>query len=373
MLLADADNRRVPAVTLGRKAGARLETLLGLGNASKDEMETAARLLNNISLIHKNAHLYEESVEYARRSLKISRSVPSSEAVANTLSVMADSLRFSGDLEGALKTISEARAIVESIDFPTETKRVRTLEAVLWREGVILGQDGQVSQEKPDEAIVPLQHAFDLIDGMAKRDPNESSSRILIAQDARELGAILRHRDPERALAVYDQGLLRLRELQNNDRARRAEARLLALSSYVLQKLSRVNEAKQRIEAAFKLLRETKDYPADRIVLLDETEVVLSAWGAFLANTGQPQQAISVYQELLDKVMSMHPDPANDLRNATGMSRIYQALAALHLRNGNATQARSMSATRLELWQKWNRKLPKNIYVQHQLEAATLQ
>jgi tetratricopeptide (TPR) repeat protein len=147
---------------------------------------------------------------------------------------------------------------------------------------------------------------------------------------------------------------------------------VLALSSYVLQNLSRGNEAKQRIEAAFKLLHETKDYPADRIVLLDETEVVLSAWGAYLANTGQPQQAIAVYQELLDKVMSTHPDPANDLRNATGMSRIYEALSALHLRSGNATQARSMSAARLELWKNWNRKLPQNTYVQHQLEAAAL-
>jgi len=370
MLLADADNRRDPAIAFARKAAARLDALLELGNTPKDEMQTTTAIFGNISLIFKNAHLYEDSVRYARRALEIARSLNSQYLVANNLSVIADSLRFEGDLEGALKTIREARTIVESIDFPTETARVRSLESVLWREGVILGQDGQVSIGRPDEAIELLQKAFDLIDRLAEKDPNESSSRILIAQDARELGAILSHRDPERALAVYDHAILRVREIQNNLKARRAEARLLGLSSYVLRRLNRVNDAKQRIDAAFQLLRDTNDYPADRIILLDETEVVLRAWGAHLADTGQPQRAADVYQELLDKVIATNPDPANDLRNATGISRIYEALASLHLQNGKPAESQAMSARRVELWRQWDRKLPQNPYVQRQLASA---
>ena len=171
---------------------------------------------------------------------------------------------------------------------------------------------------------------------------------------------------------MSERGILRLREVKNV-KAQRLEAQLLAMSSYVLRRLNQVNEARQRIDAAFKLLSETKDYPTDRIVLLDETEVVLRAWGAHLAETGQTQRAADVYQELLDKVVAMHPDPTNDLRNTTGMSRIYEALATLHLRNGNVVQSQSMSALRLALWQTWNRKLPQNVYVQHQLAAASHQ
>ena len=236
---------------------------------------------------------------------------------------------------------------------------------------MILGQDGQVSLDERDQAVVVLQKAFDLADSLAMKDPNDSSSRILISQDSRELGAILRHPDPQRALAVYDHALLRIGEIKNNDKARREEARLLGLSSYVLRLLNRFNEAGQRIESALRLLRDTKDYPADRIILLDEAEVVLSAWGAYLADTGQLERAAGVYKELLDKVMASNPDPGNDLRNATGVSRIYEALAMLHLRNGQPAQAQSMSALRVELWRNWDHKLPHVPFVRRQLEAAS--
>jgi tetratricopeptide (TPR) repeat protein len=370
MNLVDAENRSDAALAYAGKTAARLDALLRLGDASKSEMQQAARFFSNISLTYKNAHLYEESIRYARRSLEIARSQSFQESFPNTLSVMADSLRFSGDMDGALKTIREARTLVESTDYSTESSRAFATNAVLFREGMILGQDGQVSLEEPAEAITVLQRALDLMDGLAERDPSESRSRTQLGQDVRELGPILAQRDPEKALAVYDRGILRLREVKNV-KAQRAEAQLLAMSSYVLRRVNRVNEAKQRIDAALKLLSDTKDYPADRVFLLDETEVVLRAWGAHLSETGQTQRAVDVYQELLDKVMATHPDPTNDLRNATGMSRIYEALATLHLRNGNAVQAQSMSALRFELWQNWNRKLPQNVYVQHQLEAAS--
>ena len=69
---------------------------------------------------------------------------------------------------------------------------------------MILGQDGGISLDQPHEAITVLQTAFDLAEEWAQKDPHEAGSRILVALAARELAGILRHRDPQRALAVFD-------------------------------------------------------------------------------------------------------------------------------------------------------------------------
>jgi tetratricopeptide (TPR) repeat protein len=288
------------------------------------------------------------------------------------LSVLADSLRFSGDLEGALQVIREARSTMEKADFTGETARRTSLFNVLWREGVILGQDGGINLNRPGDAIAALQRAFDLTEEWAQRDSNDASSRMFVGAAGQELAEILSHRDPRRAVTVSDHTLLRLREIKNNATARRREAQVLADSAYSLRRLNRIGEAKDRIDAAFRLLRETKDYPADRINPDNEAEAALRALGDHLGETGQPERAAEVYQELLDKIIAWKPDPLHDLRHAIELSRLYEALAGLYRRSGNRDRAEAMSAQRLELWRHWDRKLPSNSFIQRQLEAASL-
>jgi serine/threonine protein kinase len=372
MILASSGHRNDEALAQARKAAGRLDALLGRGKATQSEMSTAVQLFINIALAHKNMHLYNDAIRYSRRSIEISPTLPSRRAMlGDALSIIADSMRFSGDLEGALQAIREARSNMETATFKGETSRRSSLFNVLWREGVILGQDGGVNLDQPGEAIAVLQRAFDLTEEWARKDPNDASCRILVASAGRELGAILRHRNPQRALAVYDVGLLRLGEIKNNVKARRDEARMLAGSSYALRRLNRIREAKDRIDSAFRLLRETKDYPAERINPDNEAAAALRALGDHLGETGQPQRAAEVYQELLEKIMASKPDPKNDLRDATELSHIYEALAGLHRRNGHPDQAEAMSAQRLELWRNWDRKLPHNSFVHRQLEAAS--
>jgi len=371
MILADTENRRDAAVMHARKAAAQTDSLLGFGQTAPPELSSASTIFCNIALMHKNQHRYADAIHSARRCIDVSRSLTrAAVSTANAFSIIADSLRFSGDPEGALQAIQEARKNAERIDSQT-VGSLTALFNVLWREGVILGEDGQINLERPDEAIVLLQKAFDLADDWSQKDINTADSRILVAQAARELGDILRHRDAEHALAVYDRAVTRLREIKNNAKARREEARLMASSSYPLRRLNRVTDAKQRIDAAFKLLRETKSYPADLINPGDQTETVLLEWGTHLADTGQPQRAAETYQALLDKIMASHPDPENDLPSATALSRIYEALAGLHLRSGEPAKAQAMSTLRLGLWQKWDSKLPQNVFVRRQLESAT--
>jgi tetratricopeptide (TPR) repeat protein len=223
---------------------------------------------------------------------------------------------------------------------------------------------------RPVEATAALQRAFGLIEEWAQSDPNDAWVRMLFDQAGRELGAILRERDPRRALEVYDLALRRLAEVRDNPTARRGQAGLLAGSSYALRRLNRTGEAKDRIEAAFRLLRETNDYPADRIGTDSEAEPALRALADHYAETGQPYRAAEVYQELLDKLMAAKPDPVNDLRHATKLAHIYEALAYLNRRNGRSDRAEVFSALRRDLWLRWNDKLPANAHIHRQLQAA---
>jgi tetratricopeptide (TPR) repeat protein/predicted Ser/Thr protein kinase len=372
MILADSQHRDDQARMHAGQAVSRLEKSLALGEPTHTQSLKVAQLFNNIALAYKNFHLYDESVRYARRSIEISKSEPSAGRFrGNALSLIADALRFSGDLQGAFEAVRDAHENLDALGSPKLTNEKIARFNVLWREGVILGGDGQISLERPDDAVVSLQEAFDIIEGLAKQDPDDANSRSLFQSAGREMGSILGHHQPERALAVFNHALSRLREVKNNVKARRGEAQLLAASSYPLRRVNRVNEARLQIDNALQILRETKDYPADRIELDDELDTVLRGWADHLAETGQPQRAAEVYQELLDKIMASHPDPQNDLRNATSLAHIYETLAALHLRNGRAEPAQAMSAVRLELWQNWNRKLPQNPFIRKQLDAAS--
>jgi tetratricopeptide (TPR) repeat protein len=373
MDLAEDRNQRDEALAQARQAVARLDALTGLGNPSESEKNKAAELFANIALMFKNSHLYTESVRYARRSIELSPSGPEGAGtVAFELSVIADSLRLSGDLEGALEAIRQAVSTLKKASFQFEDVRRATVIAVLWREGVILGKDGDLSLGRSAEAVQVLQREYDIAEEGVKADADDSLFRLRMATAARELGAILRHSDPRRALEVYDHALFRLREIKgNNVKARADEVRLLAGSSYALRSLRRIPEAQQRIDAGFRRLQELKYYPAARIKPDDEAYVALRAQGDQYAETGQPKKAAETYQELLDKLLAAKPDTENDLSQAVKLSNVYDALARVRRQTGENAPASELFARRLALWRHWDGKLPSNPFVRGQLEAAS--
>src|ERR1700687_5846264 len=105
-----------------------------------------------------------------------------------------------------------------------------------------------------------FQQALDMTQEAIRQDSHDSAIRARVGTISRELGKILRGRDPRRALAVYDVGIQRLGETPKNLRASSDRAALLAQSSYPLRRLYRLSEAKARIGAAFAILKEIKDY-----------------------------------------------------------------------------------------------------------------
>jgi serine/threonine-protein kinase len=370
MILADVAQRDDDALRMAAGAAARLETFLQRVDASEPERREAAMVFGNIGLFHKNIHRFDDAIRYSRRAIDVAKPLPSAQMlVAQGLSVVADSLRLSGDLEGALRAITESVTTLERATALSEAARLSGFINVLSRQGVILGEDGGVNAGRPDEAIAVLQRTIALAEKWAAADPSETSSRIRLASAARELGNILRHRNPAAALLVYDHARRRIGEIKGNAVALRREAEVLAGSAYAARHLNRKADAHERIETALRLLRETKSYPADQISPGATADVVLRAQADHLADTGELPRAVQVYEELLGKLMASKPVPQNDLSHAASLSGIYDALIGLYRRTGLHEKAASQSGVRLALWQQWDRKLPGNPFVLGQLAS----
>jgi tRNA A-37 threonylcarbamoyl transferase component Bud32/tetratricopeptide (TPR) repeat protein len=371
MILAQSERRQTEALAHARKAVERAEMYLRQGDPNEPGRSVAAVWFGNVSVAHVNMHLYEDGARSARRAVEIARAVPSARLhLGPGLSLLANALRFQGDLEAALQTIREAREISQRTVYPDDTWRMIDIYGVHLREGLILGEDGGVNLDRPAEAMAAFQRALDMTEEAARKNPNDQVSRGRVATSARELGNILRHRDPERALSVYDLASRRLGEIKNNLKSRRDQALVLANSSYALRRLHRLSEARQRIDAAFAILKETKDYPTERIALDSEVHTALRALADHQAEEGQTQRAIATYEQLLDKVLASKPEPLTDLRDAAKLSRLYEASAGLYRRAGQNGRAESMETRRLELWRHWDRKLPNNVFVRRQLAAT---
>jgi tetratricopeptide (TPR) repeat protein len=288
--------------------------------------------------------------------------------------MLAGALMYLGDFQGALDAIHESQQQLEKLRQVNPNPRYNALilSQTRSREGLVLGEDGGVNLNRPLEAAVPLQEGFDALEQFAQTDANDYEVRSVMAMAGQYLGDVLRHSDPKRALEVYDHALAKIREVPNDVAARRVEALLLAGSSYAARSIHHEKDARDRIDAAFRLLKETKDYPAEILTAGSEADTAMRALADHYAETGQPEQALEIYQELFHKIMASNPDPQNDLLNCVYVSRLQTSLATLLRRMGRKDQAAPLEAGRGELWRRWNGKLPNNPFVSRQLEAASL-
>ena len=67
---------------------------------------------------------------------------------------------------------------------------------ILLREAYILGEDRGISLNRPEEAAALLREAFEMHEAGVRRDPNDTTSRSRVGTTGRELGDILRWRNP---------------------------------------------------------------------------------------------------------------------------------------------------------------------------------
>lgn len=386
-ILADTEDRRGDFAAYAHKAVGRLESLLKTnpsdgpvhlegflraGDPRQAELTGIATVFANLAIGAVNSHAYEDGARCARRAFELSRSVPMAQDTAGqALSVLANALRYQGDLEGALHTIRQAREFLERAAYPSATARVFAVYAVTVREGRILGEENAVNLGRTAEAIRVLQQAMEMVDTAARLDPSDSASRARVATTARELGDILRDREPQRAVDVYDHGIQRLTEMKNSLKARRDHAQLLASSAYALRHLHRNAEATARVQQAVGILKELHDYPAEKVPLGSYDYAVICALAYDQAESGKSREALDRYEDLMKRVQATNPNPESILADAMHMSHLYTEMAELNRRIGQLDRAAILEAERRDLWRRWDLRLPNNSFVHRQLHAET--
>ena len=369
MILADEGRRRDDALAHARKAALLVDRFLSAGPADQKDLTDVLLCSGNVALGLINMSQYEEAVRMLRRVLELDRIEGGPDADLRrsvALSLLANALRLQGNLPEAVTTIREAREIADRMTYTSAITRMGHRYGILLREGMILRELKELDPAAPVDPTVPFQEAVEVTEEYAARDPKDSSSRGRLATASRELGDLLKERDPQRALAVYDNALRRIDETPKTTKSLRTRAELLAKSTYPLRKLDRASEAGKRLDAALAILTETKDLPAAAVALDSPQFAVLSARADAAAANGEIEKAAVTYEEILSKAKydTSWAEPEKDLRSAQRLARVLRTLASLYVQAGDERKAEAVRRRQQELARGWEAKLPGNPVVE---------
>jgi tetratricopeptide (TPR) repeat protein len=356
------------------RARERFGELVRLGNLTRREINGATYIYGDLAEHHLNLHRFDDAARYARLGIDISSNSPVQGPRAQCFSMLASALMGLGDVQGALDAIQKARTegakLLQQQGNTRYSRQILGLVGV--REGLILGEEGGINLDRPLEAAALFRQALNPLEEWAGKEPKDYQIRYFAAEIGHYLGDVLRHSDPKRALAVYDHTLIRTREIPISVATRRYEALLLAGSSYPARWMHREKDAQDRINTAFRLLRETKDYPADSIKVGSQADTAVRSLADHYGETGEPSKAIDTYQALRRTLVASNPDPRDDLLSAASLSRLDASLGALLRRLGRTGEAVALEENRLALWTHWDRKVPSNPFVLRQMVATRI-
>lgn len=358
--MALADSRGEQAAELVKYAASTaslVDRFMSTHPTESHDLYSMRYFYSNVASAYYDARHFNDAIQYCQRGLDIPLS--SSNGKGFIFSVLGSARWQSGDLDGALNTTLAALELEKAEAASGHASLRINLANGLVLEGMILGRaDAEPSLGRSREALADFQKALDIAEDLADKDPVDYLGRHSVAVFGLEIGNILRHKDPKKALAVYDHSLERIREAKPNASTQRDEEELLVGSSYALRWLGRERDAKQRLDRAFGLLQKAQRYPADKVEPMSDVYDALRAQADDYAETGQAAKAIDAYGQLLGKIMAWGPDAQNDLRDATCISRAWTALADLLRRTGQIAEAKRLEAQRTELLNHWSEKLP---------------
>jgi serine/threonine protein kinase len=359
-VLAGYGGDQAEALKYAAAAAALIERFMDTSPTDSHDLYSMRYFYVNVAGTYSDTRHFDEAIRYCQRALDIPVPAPKANAMrGGALTVLAAARWQSGDLDGALKTITDSLEFEKAEAAGGHAALLINLANGYYLEGMILGRaDAEPTLGRNHEALTNLENALNIAEDLAKKDPLDYLSRHSAAKFGLEIGNILRHTDPASTVVIYDHALARIREAKTSASTERDEAKLLAASSYALRWTGRGTDAKQRIARALGLLTQAGRYPADTVEPMNDTYNVLRAQADDYADTGQSKEAINAYQQLLGKLMAWKPDLQNDLRDATCISRTWTALADLLRRSGRAEEADHLIAQRTELWSQWNDKLP---------------
>jgi len=374
MMLRGLRDANDDSLDLAHQSAEWLNRYLNSGKPDPAENLDVLLVLEHIANQYRSKGQLDEALRLCQRIFDIASTAGQPIHAGNVLQITTMIHRDRGELEEALRDSLEAVRILEPspASAALSLSRIMNYSMALTREAEILGGYDAISMGRPDDAIAPLRRAFEIGEGIAQQDSSDANSRIPLSMAGIMLGGILRASDPAGALAVYDQTLYRLGEIENNPRFRRDEVQSLAGSSYALRALGRNADARKRLDDAFSRLSDLKLYPAEQVQAGSEAQKALIALAEYEAGSGNPSRGIEIYRDLLHRVLAAKPSPQSQLKDALALSDIYSGAAKLNRQAGQLDAASGLDARRLEIWQIWNVKLPNNNFVSRQIEAVSL-
>jgi serine/threonine protein kinase len=362
------------ALQFARKTDQRLQAYLKTASLEhpldRAEAEGVILVLLNVANIYGFAEQFNDSIATSRRAIDLARTANWPAYIGAAELNLAIVYQEQGRLDEALQAIQEATLILEPATGEKSVGKPLAYVSALIHAGSILGEDGGISLNRPDEALTYLEHARQTADDLAQHDPNQFGSRERVFSANVMMSGILSRSDPSRALELCDEALRRLAEIKEHPIARLHEAETLAGSTYALRRLGRGAEAHRRLDIAFDKLRKLGAYPSDTIKPGTEVDKALSALADYEAENNNFQRSIAVYEELLRKGAAAGAKPRTSLADALQESRVFAALGALYPQVHQTDSKSAIESRRLELWRYWDSQLPGNSFVRRQLEAA---
>ena len=362
------------ALRLARTTDRTMQAYLNVANREphldRSEAEDAILVLLNVANIYAYGEQFDDSVAISRRTIDLARTANWPAYAGAAELNLAIVYQEQGQLDSGLQAIREAARILEPAPGEKSVGKPLAFVSALIREGSILGEDGGISLDRPEEALPYLERARQIADDLAQRDPNQFASRERVFSADVMMSSILRHTDPQRALELCDDALRRLAEIKNRPIARLHESEALVVSTYALRQLGRGAEAHRRLDAAFDRLRKLGAYPADAIQPGSEADKALSGLADYEAENGNIPRAIEIYEELLRKGSASGAKPQTSLAAAVQESRVFAALGNLYRQSRQTDSESAIGSRRLELWRHWDSKLTNNTFVRREVEAA---
>jgi tetratricopeptide (TPR) repeat protein len=364
--------------------GARYLQALSAKAPGMDETQRLAMLTSESSLEYtaqaifvnleqtKDAVVHGSRAAAARARIYRLTGKPGDEAnYATTMLGLANTLRLDGSLEAALEQAAAGRKILERQYEAAngQTAAARRLDWACNVEGRLLGSMDTVSLGRFDEAERTFERGLTIARKVVDSDREDISTRATLAYLANELGLLRLESNPASALELFDEAYRRRSEIPPSNPSNEEKNNMLAASIRALVQLGRHDEAKARLDKLFAALRDAKEYPGT-VRPGNSAANALIAKAEAAAGAGHVDEAVQIWKELIAAYDASDRRAADDLHWAMYHSAAYRGLAKALALDGKSADERAWRERDAALWSGWNRKLPRNTFVMHQLAAA---
>ena len=208
------------ALQFARKTDQRLQAYLKTASLEhpldRAEAEGVILVLLNVANIYGFAEQFNDSIATSRRAIDLARTANWPAYIGAAELNLAIVYQEQGRLDEALQAIQEATLILEPATGEKSVGKPLAYVSALIHAGSILGEDGGISLNRPDEALTYLEHARQTADDLAQHDPNQFGSRERVFSANVMMSGILSRSDPSRALELCDEALRRLAEIKEH-------------------------------------------------------------------------------------------------------------------------------------------------------------